>query len=282
LDDELLSDHSDAESPMKIRSLVRLICVAMTAAAAAQVTLNNNAVEKMARARLGDDVIVSMIQGQAGNYDLTPDALIAMKREGISNKVLAALAAKGSTSGTAPAAVMTPAPAPPPPVAATDSYEDFDIGVYRKLRQAWIPVTSELVNWKTGGVVKSLITDGIIKGDVNGRIVGGSSSTQVNTPLEFLIKTADGVDATDFQLVHLHDKNDAREFRTVTGGVFHASGGATRDRVPFDQTKIAKRTYKLALPGNLEPGEYAFLAPGFTNSSVSGSIGKAYTFRVVE
>ena len=269
---------------MKIRSLVSLICVAVTAAAAAQVTLNNDSIEKMARARLGDDVIVAMIQNQAGNYDLTPETLIAMRREGISNKVLAALAAKGNATATASAAVLTtavPATAAPPAV-VVDSYEDFDIGVYRKFRQAWIPVASELVNWKTGGVVKSLVTDGIIKGDVNGRLIGGSSSTQVNTPLEFLIKTADGVDATDFQLVHLHDKNDAREFRTVTGGIFHASGGATRDRLPFDQTKIAKRTYKLALPGNLEPGEYAFLAPGLTNSSVSGSIGKAYTFRVVE
>jgi hypothetical protein len=122
------------------------------------------------------------------------------------------------------------------------------------------------------------VTDGIIKKDVNGRLIGGSSSTQVNTPLEFLVKTPDSVDATDFQLVHLHDKSDAREFRTMTGGVSHQSGGATRDRIAFERTKIAKRTYKLALPGNLDPGEYAFLAPGLTNSTVSGSTGKAYTF----
>jgi hypothetical protein len=269
---------------MKIRSLAGLICGAMTAAAAAQVTLNNDSIEKMAIARLGDDVIVAMIQNQAGHYDVTPDTLIAMKREGISNKVLAALAAKGSATPTASAAVLAtaaPATAAPPAVVA-DFYEDFDIGVYRKLRKAWIPVASEQVNWKTGGVVKSLVTDGIIKKDVNGRLVGGASSTQVNTPLEFLIKTPDGVDATDFQLVHLHDKSDAREFRTMTGGVFHSSGGATRDRIAFEQTKIAKRTYKLALPGNLDPGEYAFLAPGLTNSTVSGSTGKAYTFRIVE
>jgi hypothetical protein len=270
---------------MKIRSLVGLIYLAMAAAAAApQVTLNNDSIEKMAMARLGDDVIVAMIQNQAGHYDLTPDTLIAMKREGISNKVLAALATKGSATPTASAAALTtaaPATAAQPAVLA-DSYEDFDIGVYRKLRQAWIPVASEQVNWKTGGVVKSLVTDGIIKKDVNGRLVGGSSPTQVNTPLEFLIKTPDGVDATDFQLVHLHDKSDAREFRTMTGGVFHSSGGATRDRIEFEQTKIAKRTYRLALPGNLDPGEYAFLAPGLTSSSVSGSTGKAYTFRIVE
>jgi hypothetical protein len=68
----------------------------------------------------------------------------------------------------------------------------------------------------------------------------------------------------------------------MTGGVFHSSGGATRDRIAFEQIKIAKRTYRLALPGSLDPGEYAFLAPGLTNSTVSGSTGKAYTFRIVE
>jgi hypothetical protein len=266
---------------MKIRSLAGLICVTVTAAAAAQVMLNNDAIEKMARARLGDEVIVSLIQGQAGHYDVSPDTFIAMKRDGISDKVLAAMAAKSNTSNTTAAAAIPMSPDAPPALLG-DSYEEFDIGVYRRLRHAWIPVASEQVNWKTGGVVKSFVTEGIIKKDVNGRLLGGASLTQVNTPLEFLIKTPDGVDATDFQLVHLHDKSDAREFRTMTGGVFHSSGGATRDRIAFEQTKIAKRTYKLALPGNLDPGEYAFLAPGLTNSTVSGSTGKAYTFRIVE
>jgi hypothetical protein len=68
----------------------------------------------------------------------------------------------------------------------------------------------------------------------------------------------------------------------MTGGVFHASGGSSRDRIAFDQTRIAKRTYKIALPGNLPQGEYAFLAPGLTGSSASGPTCKAYTFRLVE
>lgn len=65
-------------------------------------------------------------------------------------------------------------------------------------------------------------------------------------------------------------------------GVFHASSGSSRDRIAFDQTRIAKRTYKIVLPDNLPQGEYAFLAPGLTGSSASGSTGKAYTFRLVE
>ena len=254
---------------MKIWSFVGAACLALSAAAFAQQALTNDSVEKMVKGGLGDDVIVSMIQSQPGHYDVTPDTLIALKAEHISDKILAAMAAKGS--GTAPAAETV-----------ADTYEDLDIGVYHKVRDPWVLVGTEPVNWKTGGVLKSIATDGIVKGDVNGRISGGDSATQMNTPLEFLIKTPDGVEATDFQLVHLHDKSDAREFRTVTGGVFHASGGSSRDRITFDQTRIAKRTFKVALPANLPPGQYAFLAPGLTGSSASGSTGKAYTFRLVE
>jgi hypothetical protein len=243
--------------------------LALCAAAFAQQVLTNESVEKMAKARLGDDVIVSMIQSQAGHYEVTPDALIALKRKGISDRVLAALAAKGNTSVTAPAA-----PATAPLAVAADPYEELDIGVYRKVRQAWTPITSEPVNWKTGGAIKSLLTDGTINKGVTGRLIGGSSPTQMNAPLEFLIKTADGVDATDFRLVLLHDKSDGREFRTLAG--------ETQDQIGFEQTRIAKRTYKVALPGHLSPGEYAFLVPGLINSSTGGSIGKAYTFRVVE
>jgi hypothetical protein len=216
---------------VKSCSLVVCLCLALSAALFAQETLSNTSIEKMARARLGDDVIVSMIQSQAGHYDVTPDSFIALKREGISDRVLAAMAAKGGA--------VAPAPAP----IVADSYEDFDIGVYRRARNTWIPVAAEPVNWKTGGVLKSIATDGIVKGDVNGRLQGGGSATQLNTPLEFLIRTPDGVDAADFQLVHLHEKSDAREFRTMTGGVFHRSGGASRDAVTFAQTRIAKHTY---------------------------------------
>jgi hypothetical protein len=56
----------------------------------------------------------------------------------------------------------------------------------------------------------------------------------------------------------------------------------TQDRIGFEQTRIAKRTYKVALTGHLSPGEYAFLVPGLINSSTGSFIGKAYTFRVVE
>jgi hypothetical protein len=244
--------------------------LALCAAAFAQQVLTNESVEKMAKARLGDDVIVSMIQSQAGHYEVTPEALIALKKKGISDKVLAALAAKSNTSATAPA---TPATAPP--AVAADPYEELDSGVYRKVRETWTMIASEPVNWKASGGIKGLITDGTVNRGVTGRLIGGSSPTQMNAPLEFLVKTADGVDATDLQLVMLHDKSDGREFRTLTDG-------GMQNQIGFERNRIAKRTYKVVLPSHLSPGEYAFLLPGVIDSSIGGSTGKAYTFRVVE
>jgi len=238
----------------------------------AQTALDNAAVVKMTKAGLGEDVIVSMVQNQPGHYDLTPDTLVSLKSNGVSEKVLAAMAAKNAAPAAAPASA-----------AKADPYEDFDMGVYYKLKDVWTPIPSEAVNWKTGGVLKSIASQGIVKGDVNGHLNGKESATQLRTPLEILIKTAEGVEATDYQLVHMHVNSDNREFRTKTGGVFHASGGASKDTVVFQQTKVGKHVYMVTLPDKLASGgEYGFLAPGLTNSTASGSTGKAYTFHFLE
>ena len=92
---------------------------------------------------------------------------------------------------------------------------------------------------------------------------------------------AEGVGVTEYQLIHLHEQKDSREFRTVTGGVMHVSSGATRDLVQFQGKKIANRTYVIEL-GDLGAGEYGFLPPGAVLSSSGGSVGKMYTFRVLE
>ena len=85
---------------------------------------------------------------------------------------------------------------------------------------------------------------------------------------------------TEYQLLRLRQQSNSREFRTVTGGVFHVSGGATRDLMPFDGKKIAPRTYEVILT-NLDSGEYGFLPPPSSDATAAtGRIGKIYSFRV--
>jgi hypothetical protein len=257
---------------MRKLALLAMVLVALSLTVFAQEPLTNASIEKMTKAGLGESVIVSMVQNQAGKYDLSPDAIIALKTEGVSEKVLAAMAAKNA--------------APPPAAAkpATDVYDDLEPGVYFKSKDGvWTLVPTEPVNWKTGGVLKSFASQGIVKGDVNGHLNGKDSQTKLVTPLEILIKAPEGMEATDYQLVHLHVNSDNREFRTKTGGVFHQSGGASRDGVQFEQTRVGKHVYTVAIKDKLASNaEYAFLAPGLTNSTASGSTGKAYTFHFLE
>jgi hypothetical protein len=243
---------------------------------AQQQALTNDSILKMVKAGLGEDTIVSMIQSQPGSYTVNPDSMVALKQAGVSDKELAAMVAKGTTQ-----TVSTAAAAPPVDTTAA-FYDNLDIGVYLKLKGEWVSVASETVNWKTGGVLKHFASQGMVKEDVNGHLNGASSNTKIFSPVEILIKTQDGVEATDYQLVHLHANSDNREFRTKTGGVFHESGGATKDNVAFEQKKIAKHTYEITFVTPLVAGQYGFLAPGLSNSTASGSTGKAYTFNLAE
>ncbi len=242
--------------------------------AVAQDTLNNDAVVKMVKGGLGESLIVNMIQGQPGNYSMKPDDMVKLKQQGVTDKEMNAMMAKASAGPAAAAA----------PTASVSSDSDvpanMDIGVYYKKMGKWEEMLPEVVNWKTGGVIKSLATAGVVKGDVNGHINGAQSRNSVASPVEVVIYAPEGTAITEYQLLHLHENKDAREFRTVTGGIMHVEGGATRDLIPFEGKKVAPRTYKVLLP-SLGAGEYGFLPPGAIGSSNGSSIGKLYSFRLL-
>jgi hypothetical protein len=252
---------------------------ALTLIVSAQEALTNDSIVKMAKAGLSEGIVVSTIQNQPGKYSLTPDDLIKLKQQGVSEKVIEAMVAKGLAKSSGSAAVASQS--------AGDSTDGdvpqgVDIGVYFKKDGKWEEMLPDVVNWKTGGVLKHIATAGVVKGDVNGHLQGMHSRNSVTSPVEVLVYAPEGVAITEYQLIHLHENpDDSREFRTVTGGILHESGGATRDVIPFEGKKVASRMYKVLLP-KIGAGEYGFLPPGAVTSSSSASIGKMYTFRLLE
>jgi hypothetical protein len=83
--------------------------LALGAFLTAQQALTNGDIIKLVKAGLSDDFIVSSISAQPGNYDASPDAIIALKNAGASDRVMSAVVQK---AWAAPVATVPAAPLP--------------------------------------------------------------------------------------------------------------------------------------------------------------------------
>ena len=94
-----------------------LIAKPLAAQQTQKAPLTNADVVKMVQAGLSESVVVATIQANPGNYDISPDGLIALHKAGTTdaevNAIVAAASGGGAAAGAAPGA--TPASAPPGP-----------------------------------------------------------------------------------------------------------------------------------------------------------------------
>ncbi len=267
-----------------------------------QQALNNDAVLKLVKSGLSDDLIVTTINASPGSYDTSADGIVALKHGGASDKVIAAILAKanggsaaagggaagggpgqtfignqpatgGASSGGGAPSASAPTGVPPEVDSVGVYYQDQTTG-------SWQEVGAEVVNFKTGGVLKHYASVGIIKGDLNGLIGGTRSKLALHTPANFIFYVPEGRSPGEYQLLHLRLNATSREFRATTGGVAHESGGALRDTVDYSAKKIAPRIYSITLSGDLTKGEYGFLPPLDSANNMASS-GKIFTFALV-
>lgn len=230
--------------------------------------MDNGSVMKMAKAGLGDDLIIQTINTQPGQYTTDADALVALKSAGVSDRVITAMINKSRRQITN---------VPERPIELSDVNE---IGVYYKDRGGkWTPIEPEIVHIKSGGFIKSTVTHGIIKPDHNGHLNGRESKLALQAPIDILIYVPEGVSANEYDFLRFRINSDNREFRVLTGGIIHSTGGAERDEVPFKPVKTAPHTYQFTVDQQTGGGEYGILPPG-TGNVTNG--GKIYTFAIVE
>jgi len=231
----------------------------------------NQDVIEMVALGLADDVIIAKIHTvDSSSFDTSVNGLRALKAGRVSDAVIKAMI---SAKSAAPA-INNDAQV------ASDIRLPAEIGVYLLNNGRLVEIEPEIVGWQTGGVLKQYATLGIDRGHVNGKVMKPRSSVQLSNPIVFLIKTAEGTSATEYQLLRLYEKGNRREFRAMTGGVYHASGGAERNALAFSPEKISSRVWRIQFD-HLENGEYGFLPPGFSAMSISAS-GKLYSFGVSE
>jgi hypothetical protein len=252
----------------------------------AQQDLDNKAILKMAKAGLSAEIVSATVNANPGHYDVSPDAMIALKKAGVGDAVIAAMIAKNSgggaqTQASAGGAGFALASAPSAASNANGLPPGVDsVGVYVKDASGnWAEVDAEVVNFKTGGALKHISSAGIVKGDLNGNVAGFHSRLGLHSPAEFILYVPEGTSPGEYQLIRFRVSSNSREFRSLTGGVAHTSGGAVRDTVEFTSRKIAPRVYQVTVGGDRGKGEFGFLPPLDTlgGKNVSSS-GKIYTF----
>ena len=231
--------------------------------------MTNQDVIDMVSLGLPDDVIIEKIRTvTATDFDTSVPGLKALKAGRVSDSVIRVMI--NPSSGSNPILPDRPEAIISTETESPKASPTIEVGVYLVRNGKLTEVPPEVVNWQTGGVLKSTATLGVVKMDKNGKILGGKSPTLTASPLEFLIKTLEGTSVEEYQLLRLHKKSDRREFRSVTGGILHVSGGAQRDVVAFQPEKIGNRTWKVVMR-DLPKGEYGFLPPGVESASISAS-----------
>lgn len=67
----------------------------------AEATLTNTSIIKLVRAKFSDKMIIAVIRTRPSRFDLSPDRLIELKRNGVGERVILAMLARGSESGFA-------------------------------------------------------------------------------------------------------------------------------------------------------------------------------------
>ena len=235
--------------------------------------MSNQDVAKMVEAGLPEDIVIAAIKRATERaFDLSASGLVALNARGVPGAVLRVMMDPTGPSQPPvepqPAAPAAPAPEPPTVPMPTE------IGVYAISDGKLIEVQPEIVNWRTGGFLKSMATAGIKGPHVNGWVSSPASRLQVPHDAELLIMTPEGFAATEYQLLRLNTKKDRREFRTMTMGMLGAKGGSSENAVVFESEKRAPRTFAIRATEELKPGEYGILPPG------AGAAGKLYTFTV--
>jgi hypothetical protein len=241
--------------------------------------LTNAAIVDMVKGGFSEDLLIKAIRHMETSFDLSPRALLEMKNAGVSEPILLAMLSPREAELEAKSLVTTTALIPD------------DIGLYLVRDGELQEVAAELLTWRSGGVVKSMFLG--TKGHINGALKGAHSKLTLAPPVSFVIRLRESEDISDFQFLRLDVKKDQREFRALTGGYFHSSGGFEKNAVEIEWKKIAPRTYRLSI-ARLGKGEYGLLPPGGEYGAVgggaSGSVimqgkatsGKLYTFSVVE
>jgi len=276
---------------LKYASLA-LGCALFFASPLAAETLTNATVVQLVKAGIGNDAVIAKIRATEGKYDLSTDDLIALKNDGVSGEVIAAMIAGPVKAEPAAVAMsltdinpMTPHPSGLYLInAAANRLDRID------------PTVSNQA--KTGGIFGYALTMGLASMSVKVAISGeaarvvapsakpsfyfffdASNPATANIASSWSAGSAQTVSSpSEFTLIRMMEKKGRREARVGSMNIGGAKTGVMdHDRIPFDYQMVREGVYKVTPKEPLEAGQY-----GFIYALSGGGTGGAMTARIFD
>jgi hypothetical protein len=262
-------------------------------------TLTVDAVLAMVDAGLSDDLIIARLRKEDKPFDLGPDDMIRLKKAKLSDALLMVMLDPKAEPkkpaaepvviqrpiGVAPG-IARPSGATPPPRASTsgdlnDPMTPHDSGIYLYTKdrdgkpQMIVLERAAYQGAKTGGMLQSAMTYGIVKAKTKALIPGAHATIRVKDKdavfyFYFDDKQA-GLGKTCFGAGNLSNPNQfvllklavTKSNRETTVGQFSAlgtsSGSDSKSMTAFKSERIRSGLYKVTVD-DLTDGEYCFVA----------------------
>jgi hypothetical protein len=261
--------------------------------------LTNETIAAMTKAGLGPDVIVAKIRSAPSTFDVSVDALIRLKQDGVSDEVINAMIEAGEAPPPSSNAALTRArrtagpPLPPtPPESGIYYAERLD-----QEEQLVLVEPSVYTQSKQTGAWKTALTYGIAKTRFKTVLPGAHARVAVATrrPVFYFyfdvpspgLSNANSVwgpatTAGEFVLARMDARKTTRELTVGETGTYTGTsyGVATKAVRPFDYDRLAPGIYRVTPQADLEDGEYCFLYGGSVATSGAAAGPKLFDFRV--
>jgi hypothetical protein len=256
--------------------------------------MTNQDVVKLVKAKVSDDPIIAKIKQSKTKFDVSADALVALKEAGVSDNVIAAMMNPNAPASAAPAPPPAPKPAfplsnVPKEVAPTDAKTAPRAPAPKPVSVASAPANFGVYIWADGelkplgrvqtkvqlskirSLLKSVVPFVRQKIDIN--IPGAHSTSRFDMvrPTFFAFFPASR-DVSKFELLQSKISGQRFDQRTLANASIMFSTEQNQDEVPCDIGPTAvKDLYRIFPREDIPSGEFGFVE-GNTGSKSTSNI----------
>lgn len=251
---------------MKHRYVVYFVCLLQFASLfvtdtfAHQQKLTNQDVIKMVKAGLSPEIVVQTIKSSNNSFDISADALIVLKKEGVPDSVIQAMVARTQNAG------------------AGESQSSFAGGNEATRGAVLVDGTNRIRMQYASPDIRSsgMFRLNPLSSKVRAALKGNHAQIRTtNTSPVFEIGLPSDAQPSDVvALVKLDIKSDRREVETLSVGVTGAKSGFPKGRtIPINIEEVSAegketsgylKLYRVKLVSPIAPGEYALVTQGST------------------